>query len=732
MRSAILLVLVSSSSAVEFPRSEKLSSRVVQTLVSSSPDAVVRLWLDIDSSAILPSPIHLTDKARARRAKVDPKGFLVDWYDCVIPTKVVTAIEQNGGTVQHVSRWLKAVSVEIRTSYVEQLALLPFVRKIDLVPTLRRPADPRVWPEVTTEGLTYGNSELQNRFVRADKLHQAGLNGRGVLITLIDSGFKNGHRAFDSTSIVATYDFINHQIAVDDPGCSSGSQQHVHGTLILGAIGGYVPDTLSGVAYGASFALAKTEITCSGVEIKIEEDNWIAAAEWADSLGADIISSSLGYTTFQDSGSYMRSQLDGNSSRITQAADIAASKNILVVVSAGNSRNDSWGTIGFPSDGDSVIAVGAVQSNGLYASFSSPGPSADGRVKPDITTLGVQVFTANAAGGYTWASGTSLSTPLVAGGAALAIQSDSTLTVGDLLELIRKSGDRALNPDYDYGYGLFDAVKTADIVSVVPIDSISLKVGKTASLPVTTSGRARSSSTITAFDLPAGGIFIDHGNGTGTLEVTATSGQVGRWRIGLVATAGLFVDTSYFVARFFDDIVAIMPLDSVVIEVGKSAIVAITTQGTSHDSAVLSAFDLPEGAVLTDSHDGTGTLEIQGIASQAGRRVVGLVASVGSASDTTYLVVITYIPGLRFGPNPFSDSVQIFIGLTSRPYRTATIFNIAGEKIWEKVNITGQPSDTIIKWDGFNSAGAKASAGVYIVHIVTDRGEALLKLLKTD
>ena len=369
-------------------------------------------------------------------------------------------------------------------------------------------------------------SEYQNRFINAIALHQEGLTGRGVTIAFFDSGFEPAHRAFDSASIIATYDFINDDASVDDQECptSVSRDQTFHGTATLSLVAANVPDTMIGVAHEADFVLAKTEITCDGTEIKIEEYNWVAAAEWADSIGVDIINSSLGYTQFTDSGSYTLEDLDGNTSLITNAGDLAASKNILVVTSAGNERNTSWGRISMPADGDSILAVGAVNADSSLASFSSPGPTADGRIKPDITTYGVGVWVAYHLGGYITSSGTSYSSPLTAGGAALALERDPTLTADELLRRIKLAGDRANNPDNDFGYGLFDALQAA--YPVIEFDlpfTIHLRQDETRTFEITTAGWDGSPPAIVADGLPDWADLVDNGDGTATLELSPDS-----------------------------------------------------------------------------------------------------------------------------------------------------------------------------------------------------------------
>ncbi|MFQ5453939.1 MAG: S8 family serine peptidase, partial [Candidatus Zixiibacteriota bacterium] len=486
-----------------------------------------------------------------------------------------------------------------------------------------------------------------NQFIKAVKLHRAGLSGKGVTIALFDTGYEINHRAFDSTNIIATYDFINNDATVDELECTDpfNLQQTFHGTFTLGITGGYVPDSLIGVAPEADYILAKTEISCNGTEIKLEEDNWVAAAEWADSIGTDIISSSLGYTEFTDSGSYTFDDLDGNTALITRAADIAASKNILVVNSAGNDRLRPWGHIVTPADGDSVLAVGAVMPDSSLAAFSSPGPTSDGQIKPDIVTLGVGVFSAFHQGGFASGNGTSFSAPLTAGGAALALEHDATLTAIELLNLIRQTGIKFDTPDNNFGYGLYDATASADIIKFDLPKVIKLDINEFSTINVTTSGRTDSIPVLSAIDLPSWMEFTDYQNGRGDITVNTASSNLSSTSIGLIADVGYFIDTSY------------------------------------------------------------------------------------------YSIVITgYINNPVFvGPNPFNDSLNIFVKPLAGTVKSISIYNSSGEIVWEKVNNITSNADVLIDiWNGRNQRGEAVTAGVYILIVNTDRQTHRVKLLKTN
>ncbi len=537
----------------------KISPSLEILLNNASPDEKIVVWVYLNEKQGSIENSFISEKSRRRRARVDRINFLLDEKDIPLNQKAVSAIKNSGATIRHQSKWFNALSVEANKITLEKISSLSFVRKIELLKKISKTLPPE--NEYGTRksftdnniilplALDYGPSFLQNQFTKSTKLHTAGLTGKGVLIAIFDSGFKTNHPAFDSLNLFATYDFINNIIPVDSldcPGQLTILQQNFHGTAVLGTMAGNVPGELIGSAYEASYALAKTEITCSGIEIKIEEDNWIAAAEWADSIGADIISSSLGYYFFQDSSDYLKEQLDGNSALITRAADIAASKNILLFNSAGNERKTSWGTIIFPADADSVIAVGAVLSDSSLASFSSPGPTADGRIKPDVVTLGSVIHTANFQGGYSNYSGTSFSTPLVSAGAALAFQHDSSMTAEEYRKLIKETASQFQTPDNDFGYGLFDAALAADIIKINKSGNFILFLNDSLTIHITTSGRSQSIPVLATINLPAGSQFVDSGNGSGKLILTGTRQNDNLSEFTLTASVGYYTDSTNF------------------------------------------------------------------------------------------------------------------------------------------------------------------------------------------
>jgi hypothetical protein len=417
------------------------------------------------------SKLPLSDRSIRRRVMRAHRQD-VTIHDLPVATRYVQMIGDAGIEVRTVSRLLNAVSVSADMNQLEWLDRQDFVREIKPVLLFKRklqPPEPKPdtlsFAPTGTWLLDYGPSEGQLDQIRVIPLHEEGYSGAGVWIGVFDTGFWTDHEAFNSMNIHATYDFINNDPDVSD----NDSQQEGHGTSVLGAVGGAAPGHLYGPAYGATFILAKTEDVTQ--EVQQEEDYYIAALEWADSIGCDIVTSSLGYSdwyTFED--------MDGNTAPITVACDLAAAAGITVNTSAGNERT-GFGHITAPADGDSVIAVGAVTPNGFYASFSSPGPTFDGQIKPDICARGTGVTSVTLSGGYTNNfSGTSASAPLSAGAIALLLEMHPDWGPMDVRSVLWATGqhlDGETYPNNDYGYGLIDAAAASGIT---PATALAISV----------------------------------------------------------------------------------------------------------------------------------------------------------------------------------------------------------------------------------------------------------------
>ena len=305
-----------------------------------------------------------------------------------------------------------------------------------------------------TKDFSYGDSYDQIKVHRGDSLHNRGFRGEGMLIAVLDAGW-NG---FDTISHFQPL-YANGQIwGTRDmiPGVNNVYTGHGHGTAVTSIIASNIEGQLVGTAPMANYFFIRSENPWS--EQPIEEDFWAAAAELADSLGADVINSSLGYTTFEDfpQGDMTPQQNDGISSVASQAATIAGQKGIVVVISAGNERGSDWGFIGRPADAFDVISVGAMDKDSVIAPFSSYGPSADMRVKPDVTSVGWNTWYSSTDGSIYQGNGTSFSGPVIAGLSACLWQSLPHLNAIEIMEVIRQHGHIYNNPDNDFGYGIPD------------------------------------------------------------------------------------------------------------------------------------------------------------------------------------------------------------------------------------------------------------------------------------
>ena len=377
-----------------------------------------------------------------------------------------------GARVRVQSRWLHAVSADVPAAALRRLLEDRDLKRVQPLGRfkLRRPlpapriiAAPGAGPGDTCgvspgDDPVLGPSEMPYRQLHLRPLTDPGIDGTGVRVGIFDTGFDTANPAFNGITITAQHDFVfNDDIVRDEPGKDVlGAQSH--GTSTWSLFAAEVAGRLHGIARGASFLLAKTEDIRS--ETRVEEDNYVAALEWADSIGVDIVSSSLGYLSFDNGFSYTPSQLNGDVAVTTVAADMAAQRGILVVTAAGND-GPLPRSISTPADGDSVLAIGAEDSLGTIAGFSSRGPTADGRIKPDFTAPGVAVCVLTGVNHVLREDGTSFATPILAAGAALVKQIHPTLLPMDLRAAFRRTATKRAAPDSSYGWGRPDVAAAA-------------------------------------------------------------------------------------------------------------------------------------------------------------------------------------------------------------------------------------------------------------------------------
>jgi len=386
-----------------------------------------------------------------------------------------------GGTVRTRSRWLHALSVSAPAAVLRAVAGDRAFRHLQTVGRWRLPPgrpDPARAPRSPTAGDTcpaagdpvLGSSEMPYRQLDLRPLTDSGFDGSGVRILILDAGFNTLNPAFAGVTVTAESDFVFHDSIVRNDSMDTADAQF-HGTAVWSLFAGLVPGRLRGIARGASYLLAKTEDIRS--ETRVEEDNYVAALEWADSIGVDIASSSLGYLTFTGF-SYTPDQLNGDVAVTSVAAESAAARGILLVTAAGNA-GPGFRTLDTPGDADSIITAGAEDSLGTIAGFSSRGPTADGRLKPDLTAPGVAVCTV-VGNTVERLSGTSFATPILAAASALMKQVHPTLSPVALRDALRVFGTHHDAPDSTYGWGRPDVAKSATfplgIVVQSPADTV--------------------------------------------------------------------------------------------------------------------------------------------------------------------------------------------------------------------------------------------------------------------
>ena len=470
---------------------------------ANSFDSMQKIWIFLNDKNIAHSSDlekakrsfaeQLTIRSIERRKRKMGENDFITYEDIPVAEKYVAAIKKIGVKVRTRSRWLNAISVEANHEQIQIIRSLPFVKSIQSIAVFKQKEPTELYNSKSSSqtiasssqfhNFDYGLSLEQLNNIRVPEVHDMGLSGKGVLICIMDTGFRKDHEIFQHSNIVAERDFIfNDNDTQTDPNNRLDSSDR-HGTLTWSNLGGFKEGKLIGPAFGADFLLAKTENTQS--ETTAEEDYWVTAVEWADSLGAQVISSSLGYTdwyTFED--------LDGNTATITKAADHAARLGIVVITSAGNARTTEWGHINPPADGDSVISVGAfnIYTDSLTF-FSSPGPTFDGRIKPEVCASGANNYSADhrAVDKYTRASGTSLSCPLVAGVAALVLEQHPTWSPVDVRNALMYTASQHDHPDNDLGWGVVDAYKavfdTVVSISVQDVEYNDDNMGNSNRLP---------------------------------------------------------------------------------------------------------------------------------------------------------------------------------------------------------------------------------------------------------
>jgi subtilisin family serine protease len=439
-----------------------LSSLYIGNAQSSYNTYFVQFTDKANSTFSLSNPsAYLSAKAVERRIRT---GVGFDSLDIPVNQLYIQQVLQLGNSKLLLkSKWFNSITVElldtaIAASWKQQVEALPCVFQVKSLPSIpfekvsihkgTQSEDAMVSDEF------YGPSFRQTEMLNGHLLHQLGLNGKGMDIAVFDGGFLFADllpamsHLFDEGRIIETHDFLHY----NSPAVFDAS---THGTMVLSHMAGIMKDSLYGTAVEANYYLFQTEDVFR--EVRLEEDTWIQAAEWADSIGIDVINSSLGYSLFdEDYMNYSTSDMNGSTTRISQAAEICALKGTLVVNSAGNSGDDPWHVITAPSDAEHVLCIGAVDLNGNHASFSGFHPPGSNDVKPNVVAMGRQTVYAAMDSTISRGNGTSFSSPILAGMAATLWQAFPTATNMDIFNAIEESASLYSTPNDSMGYGIPD------------------------------------------------------------------------------------------------------------------------------------------------------------------------------------------------------------------------------------------------------------------------------------
>ncbi|MBR5081554.1 MAG: S8 family peptidase [Bacteroidales bacterium] len=450
---------------------------VAVSLFASAQVATNIYWVQFtdknDSPYSIDNPeAYLSPRALQRRAN---QSIGIDEYDIPVNPQYLQAVADCGAQLLNPSKWLNGVSVHVTDpAVIDAINALSFVEVVRNCPNdLKAQEIKERWMANEMKAVEgsrgfrgyYGGAEDQVTQLKVDQLHEQGFDGTGIVIAILDGGFigAENHACFDNMReegrLLGTRDYVY--------GSTSVYTQSTHGTSCLSTMAAYVPNQMVGTAPKASYYLIHTED--AGTENIIEEYNWVSGAEYADSLGVDVCSTSLGYIGFDmPQWDHPFEHFDGHTAPMTIGAEIAASRGMICMNAASN-EGDGVCTLGIPADAEHILTVGAVDGNGQRADFSSVGPTYDGRIKPDVMAMGQGTYVASGDGGW-WpyynGNGTSFSTPVLAGAVACLRQARPYASVQEICDVIRACGNRADNPDSKYGYGIPDFSQALELLHV--------------------------------------------------------------------------------------------------------------------------------------------------------------------------------------------------------------------------------------------------------------------------
>ena len=413
--------------------------------------------------------VNLKDKSGTEYSIDRPQAFLseraierrnrqqlpIEETDLPVSQQYLKELLGTGAKLVTTSKWNNTVVLEVSDTTlmdkVKEMSFVTGVKKVwtqpDSIPPRNKSRKKEVTNEVKEAGHHYGKAFRQINIHGGDSLHAAGFTGKGMHVAVIDAGFYNADRIkfFKNMDLLGTRDFVNPN--------SDIYEENSHGMKVLSCMAANIKDVFVGTAPDASYWLLRSED--QDTEQPIEEDYWAAAIEFADSVGVDVINTSLGYYEFDKGyGGYRYRDLDGHTSLMSHSASMAADKGIVVVCSAGNSGNDAWKKVTPPGDAEHVLVVGALNCELKNAEFSSVGNTSDGRVKPDVMAIGKGSVVSGNDGSVSKANGTSFSSPIMCGVVTCFWQACPWLTAKEVVKAVQQAGDRVDFPDNIYGYGV--------------------------------------------------------------------------------------------------------------------------------------------------------------------------------------------------------------------------------------------------------------------------------------
>jgi serine protease AprX len=611
---------------------------------------------------------RISQRALSRRAKHFRSASLIGDYDFRLHRPYIDEVVLRDARLLQQSRWLNAASFLLNEEAAREIASLTFVAAVHPVAGFRFIEERR---KIRTpleilgvDSLEYGPSFNQANLIEAVYVNQLGINGEGVVVGMLDTGFRwRIHEALMNSRVIGERDFIQNDDTTANQTGDPLSQDH-HGTLTMSILGGYKPGKLIGPAHGVEFLLGKTEDVSR--EVRVEEDNWVAGLEWMESLGVDVVSSSLGYDIFQDGTGYRweNGDFDGRTAVTTRAAAVASRLGVLICTAMGNEGNGDGvrGTLLTPADADSVLSVGAVTFARTVATFTSTGPTNDARTKPEVVAPGQSIYVAiPGESTYTTNSGTSTATPLVAASAALVLSARPELTAMQVRDALMYTADTVATGDVRFsqfpnnfsGWGLINVRRAISYPTLGYMN-----------------GRTRVSSFIGS----------QHGVIQDSVRLRFAAGDSPVSSITMIRRSGPS-----------DRSIGVYTADSVVAPLGevvRFSIHAVDSTGMS--------FTIPEDTTRP-------------FVFIMGRQNV---FPPGYELPASFFLFPNY-------PNPFNSSTTIRVDISKVDDGTLTIFNVLGQEVKSVYSGTFLPGQTVFRWDGTNNRGIAMPSGMYLYSVKT-------------